>query len=308
MKTGKDLLGSIFPSNRSGDMEIIEYHSYHKIKVRFVNTGYETMAELGQIHKGNVKDHSLLTGYEVGTVHKSNNFGEFEIIEYNNTYNVKIRFFNTGHEYTVRASQIQDGQVRDPYAPTVYGVGITGSKYPTKVNDRDTKEYKLWNGMLERAYSPRYHSINPSYAECSVSENFKSYEYFYEWCQKQKGFNVDGWELDKDLLIKGNKLYSENTCVFLPHEINIALTNRKKLRGELPIGVGKITGSTRYQAGLRINNKKVYLGAFDTPEEAFYKYKAEKELYLKRLAFKWGVHLDPRAERALYQYTVDIDD
>lgn len=77
MKTGKDLLGSIFPSNKSGDMEIIEYHGYHKIKVRFIKTGYETMAELGQIRKGNVKDHSLLTGYEVGTVHKSNNFGEF---------------------------------------------------------------------------------------------------------------------------------------------------------------------------------------------------------------------------------------
>ena len=235
MKTGKDLLGSIFPSNKGGNMEIIEYHGYHKIKVRFVNTGYETMSDLWKVRKGTVKDHSVLTGYDVGTIHKSNNFGEFEIIEYNNSLDVKIRFFNTGHEYIVRTSQIQDGQVRDPYAPTVYGVGITGNKYPTKVKDKDLKEYKLWNGMLERAYSPRYHNINPSYAECSVSENFKSYEYFYEWCQKQKGFRNEKWHLDKDLLIKGNKLYSEDTCVFLPHEINIALTNRKKLRGELPI-------------------------------------------------------------------------
>ena len=232
MKTGKDLLGSIFPSNKSGDMEIIEYRGYHKIKVRFVNTGYETMAELGQIRKGNVKDHSLLTGYEAGTVHKSNNFGEFEIIEYNNSLDVKIRFFNTGYEYTVCASQIKDGRIKDPYAPTVYGVGVTG-----------------------------------------------------------------------------NKVYSEDTCVFLPRAINIALTHRKDIDNKLPVGVFPITNSINtYQANIKLDGKTHYLGSFKTPELAFRAYKEKKEWILKQLAFKWGEKLDPRAERALYQYEVDIND
>lgn len=308
MKKGKELVGSIYPSNNYGNMEIIEYRGYHEIKVRFVNTGYETMAELGQIKKGNVKDHSLLTGYEVGTIHKSNNFGEFEIIEYNNAYNVKIRFFNTGYECTVRTSQIQTGQVRDPYAPTVYGVGITGSKYPTSVKGKDLKEYKLWNGMLERSYSPRYHGINPSYEECSVSENFKSYEYFYEWCQEQKGFGNDGWQLDKDLLVKGNKVYSEDTCVFLPNEINTALTHRKNVDNSLPVGVVPVTKSKSYQASIKIDGKKYYLGVYSTPQRAFQAYKERKEMSLIKLAMKWGEHLDPRAEKALYNYRVEIDD
>ena len=103
MKTGKDLLGSIFPSNKGGNMEIIEYHGYHKIKVRFVNTGYETMSDLWKVRKGTVKDHSVLTGYEVGTIHKSNNFGEFEIIDI--IIHLMLRY----------GSLIQDTNI--PYAP-----------------------------------------------------------------------------------------------------------------------------------------------------------------------------------------------
>lgn len=72
----------------------------------------------------------------------------------------------------------------------------------------------------------------PTYKDCEVSENFKSYEYFYEWCNKQIGFGNEYWQLDKDLLIKGNKVYSENTCHFIPKEINLVLTKSDKKRGE----------------------------------------------------------------------------
>lgn len=308
MKKGKDLVGSIFPSNKSGDMEIIEYRGYHEIKVRFIKTGYETMAELGQIRKGNVKDHSLLTGYEVGTVHKSNNFGEFEIIEYNNAYNVKIRFVNTGNEYTVRTSQIKNGEVRDPYIPTVYGVGITGNKYPAKRNGKDLKEYKLWHGILERCYCPKSLEVRPTYKGCTVSDNFKNYEFFYEWCQEQVGFGNDGWQLDKDLLVKGNKVYGEDTCVFLPRELNSALTHRKNVDNNLPVGVLPVNKSKSYQAAIRIDGKTYHLGVYSTPQRAFQAYKERKEMSLMKLALKWGEHLDPRAEKALYNYRVEIDD
>ena len=148
----------------------------------------------------------------VGKVCKSLNSGDFKILKYNDTANVEIQFLKTGFEKSVQLVQVKSGNVKDPYSPSVYGVGITGTKYPPSVNGRTTKEYVLWQNMLRRCYSDTYQKKKPTYESCEVSDNFKSYEYFYEWCNNQFGFNNKDWQLDKDLLIKGNKVYSENSC------------------------------------------------------------------------------------------------
>ena len=150
----------------------------------------------------------------VGKVCKSLNSGDFKILKYNNTTNVEIRFLKTGYEMVTQLGNIRNGCVKDRYLPSVYGVGIIGAKYPSSESRRNTKEYKLWQSMLERCYSDTYKKKNRTYIDCEVSDKFKSYEYFYEWCHKQIGFDNEGWHLDKDLLVKGNKVYSENTCVF----------------------------------------------------------------------------------------------
>ena len=153
--------------------------------------------------------------YCVGKVCKSKSSGDLKILKYNDSKSVEIQFLKTGYETLARLGDIRNGEVKDPYSPSVYGIGILGTKYPIKVSGVKTKEYMLWQSMLERCYSDAFKKKRPTYEGCEVGDNFKSYEYFYEWCHKQIGFGDSGWHLDKDLLIKGNKVYSENTCVFL---------------------------------------------------------------------------------------------
>ena len=173
----------------------------------------------------------------VGKVFKSKSSGDFKVLKYNNAKDVEIQFLKTGYETTAELGNIKKGDVKDPYSPSVCGVGVLGTKYLSTVNGVKTKEYVLWKHMLERCYSDTYKKRQPAYEGCEVCDNFKSYTYFYEWCNKQIGFANEGWQLDKDLLIKGNKVYSENTCVFIPQEVNSLLTKSNKTRGEHLIGV-----------------------------------------------------------------------
>ena len=244
-----------------------------------------------------------------GKVFKSKLSGDFKILKYNDSRNVVIQFLNTGFKAVVELGSIRKGEVKDRYSPSVYGVGITGARYPTKVNGVHTKEYKLWQNMLQRCYSDTFQKKQPTYEGCEVSDNFKSYEYFYEWCHKQIGFGVEGFELDKDLLVKGNKVYSENTCVFIPTEINSVLIKCTASRGEYLIGVCWHNTNKAFMAQVnKSRGKKGHLGYFKTEIEAFNAYKTAKEAFIKELASKWKSQIDPRAYNALMNYEVNIDD
>ena len=245
----------------------------------------------------------------VGKVCKSKSSGDFKILKYNDNRNVVIQFLKTGFETSVQLINIKSGSIKDSYLPSVCGVGILGAKYPSRVNGVHTKEYKLWTGMLERCYSDGFKKKHPTYEYCKVSDNFLYYEYFYEWCHKQIGFGNKGWHLDKDLLVKGNKIYSETTCVFLPQEINQLLVKRTASRGEHLIGVCWCNTNKAFVAQVSKNKgKSERLGLFKTESEAFNTYKKAKESFVKEQANKWKGKIDERAYNALMSYEVMIDD
>ena len=187
----------------------------------------------------------------------------------------------------------------------VRGIGINDGKYPAWVNGKQPKVYSLWSNLLKRCYSPDVQGKQPTYLGCSVSENFKSYSYFHDWCQNQMGFGQEGFQLDKDLLLKGNKVYSEDTCLFLPSQLNSLLLSCRACRGSLPLGVCASRG--RFIAKCSTNSSR-FLGCFDTPEEAFNAYKEAKEVYIKLQAEKWRDQIDSRAYEALMCYEVSITD
>ena len=245
----------------------------------------------------------------VGEVFKSKSSGDFKIVKYNNARNVEIQFLKTGFEMVAQLTTIKSGSVKDPYSPSVYGVGVVGIKYLTYEGGRGTKEYKLWCNMLERCYSTTHKKKYPTYEGCEVSDNFKSYEYFYEWCNKQIGSSNESWHLDKDLLIKGNKVYSESTCVFIPSEINLLLVKNTASRGKHLIGVSWSNTNKSFVAQVKKNKgKREHLGSFKTELEAYKAYKEAKESFIKEQANKWKGQIDERAYYALINYQVDITD
>ena len=245
---------------------------------------------------------------KVGDIFTSKQCGEFIVVEYINSANVVVKFIDTGYETITRHSQVLSGQVKDRSLPSVYGVGVIGDSYSCWDGSKIRKEYDLWSSMLARCYSPKSHKARGTYIGCTVSENFKSYTYFYEWCNRQVGFSENNFELDKDLLSGVSIYYSEGTCVFLPQEINVALIKQNKKRGDFPVGVTYHKNTGNFVAQLSTSAGRKRFGAFNNVIDAFAAYKKAKEAYLVELAEKWKDKIDNRAYEALMKYEVSIDD
>lgn len=190
----------------------------------------------------------------------------------------------------------------------VYSVGVNDGSRPSYIDKKRTKQHSLWIPMMQRCFSEKIHAKYPTYKTCEVSDNFKNYSYFYDWCLIQVGFGIDGFSLDKDVVFKGNKKYSEETCFFLPKSINSTIRDTSSKRGLFPIGVTQVKENGRFRAITTIKNKRVSFGTHSTPEDAFYAYKLNMELHLRAEANKWRKQIDPRAYEALMNYSIEITD
>ena len=190
----------------------------------------------------------------------------------------------------------------------VFGVGINDWDGNVSVGGKLIMEYQLWANMLERCFSEKYKQKHPTYEDVTCSKGWLLMTPFIEDVSKMKGYDLEGWHLDKDILVKGNKLYSKDACCFVPHEINMLLIKRDNHRGEWPVGVCFDKAAGKFKAQLAINGKRKHLGYFTTPDEAFQAYKLAKEDQIKVVAEKWKHQLDERVYQALLKYTVSIDD
>ncbi len=190
----------------------------------------------------------------------------------------------------------------------VYGVGINDWNGKVVVNGKMIKDYWLWTSMLKRCFSNGYKQGKPTYQDVTCSKEWLSMTKFVEDVSQMKGYGLKGWQLDKDILQKGNKLYSKDTCCFVPQELNNLLVKNDKTRGEWPIGVALDKRSSKFVAHLNANGKQKFLGCFTAAEEAFQAYKLAKEAYIKVVAHKWQHLLDEKVFQALLAYKVNIDD
>lgn len=149
----------------------------------------------------------------------------------------------------------------------VYGFGIVDMKCD------EYKYSKVWHSMLQRCYDNKFHNRYPTYKDCTVCEEWLLLSNFKRWFDENY---IDGYVLDKDILFKGNKVYSPNTCCFVPHEVNEMIHSIKKR--ELPIGVH--FHKNRYCACLNTKSKRIYLGRYKNKKEASEIYWAYKKEYM----------------------------
>jgi len=162
----------------------------------------------------------------------------------------------------------------------VCGVGINDADYAVQrketivVNGKQKQRvvwvcpyYRVWKSMLNRCYSPKYQERQPTYKGCSVSEEWKYLSVFKAWMEVQ---DWEGMQLDKDLLFEGNKVYSDETCVFVTKAVNNFTIDSGASRGEWLIGVywNKRAGKFMSQCGNPFTKKQEYFGLFTCEEEA----------------------------------------
>ena len=324
-KTVDKFLGKTFTSNNYGDFTVLEYQDCSNVTIKFLNTGTITITSTPSIDKGCVRDPSLKKAVGkrngkkkckfVGNVYSSSNYGDYVVEEYLGDSKVRIKFINTGSVRTADTSQIRGGGVRDFCAEKVvksktnniiHKVGNRGDD--KSLIDGNPKIYQVWCAMLQRCYSQHNEYIKRNYKDCEVSSYFRNFPQFLEWWKmKSEGMSVD-LQLDKDILIKGNRLYSETTCTLVPRDVNMLLIKRDKARGKYPIGVTYCKKAKRYKAQFSKFNVITNLGLHDSVEEAFYAYKQAKEAYIKEVANKYKGVIEDRVYEILMNYEVNIDD
>lgn len=194
---------------------------------------------------------------------------------------------------------------------TIYGIGINDYNGKVMINSKFIKSYRTWYDMLGRCYNEKIHQKRQTYIGCKVCDEWLYFSNFKKWYDKNY-YNIDDerMELDKDILHKGNKIYSPETCVFVPQNINSLFTKRNLIRGILPIGVywDKQYQKYRTQCNNGKKGKTINLGRFNTPEEAFNIYKNFKENIIKEVADKYNNKIPQKLYDAMYKYKVEITD
>ena len=180
----------------------------------------------------------------------------------------------------------------------------------------NTREYQKWQNMLQRCFDNKLKEKYPTYKDVTCNDRWLCFANFledFEILKQEHNWNVDEkLNLDKDILHKGNKLYSLENCVLMPDWINSLFTKNNAKRGNCPIGVNYNKRAKKYQALCNINGKKIGLGLYNSLEEAFNAYKVAKEQEIKRIAedciSKGFITKDSRLYNAMINYQVEIDD
>ena len=247
----------------------------NRIGERGINNFGNEMIIVNQYQKYNTDETKVITYIDIY-------FPKYNCIIYKETYS----HFNKGH-------------IKCPYEPRVYGVGYLGEGEYSFLKNKNI--YDKWVQMLKRCYDDNYLNKNKSYLNVKVCEEWHNFQNFAKWYEENY-YEIEGekMQLDKDILVKGNKIYSPSTCIFVPQRIN-NLFEIKNKSNSLPLGVSKHGNKFR----TRIDNK---YSSFDTVEEAFEYYKTYKENLIKQVADEYKPYIPQKLYKIMYNYKIEEEE
>lgn len=311
-----DRLGMEKCNTKGERMKIIEYHSVSDIIVEFQDewkgikhTNWSNFCS-GKI------DNPNRTKQFIGKENINKQGCVMRIVDYRKNDDILVQFDNKNDFVHSTYESFLNGTIKNPYYPTVYNRGYVGQKYNTTENDDNIKEYHLWYNMFIRCYDVKQQKIHGGYDNCEICKEWYSFENFYEWLHSQENFKQwhdnNDWDIDKDIVCKGNKVYCPEKCSLVPRDINMLFVKNKHIRGAYPIGVSYKKSDGLFFA--RVNNplskKRDFLGYYNSPESAFLAYKYEKEKIIKTVAkkeFEKG-NITKKCFEAMLKYEVEITD
>jgi len=229
---------------------------------------------------------------------------EIVVLQYDNCNNVIVQFQDSfGYTKTTNSAYLREGWVKNPYFRSVYGVGYFGvGDFKSRRGHENEVLYNRWRHMLYRAYSDEYKSKNPTYENITVCEDWLNLQNFAKWYSNQPNAGRRGFDLDKDLIVLGNKEYGPEVCSFVPCQINSLLNDCGRASGKLPRGV--CVNNKGFSAQVSINGERKRFGTYKTPEEAHEVYKMEKEKQVKIVAERYKSELHPKVYENLMDWRV----
>ncbi len=222
---------------------------------------------------------------EQRTFTTNENLGEYKLVLINGGSKINYVIIKI-HDWIseVRIEHVKTGNIKYPFHPSVFGVGYFGvGNHIAKENGKQTKVYQLWISLLERSYCLKCHTRQPTYKDVTVHPDWYNFQTFAVWFEQSN--YQEGWELDKDLLSVDSKVYSPDTCIFIPKTLNSFLANRHSDNTSGHIGVSWYKRDCKWVANIRDKNikKTMHLGYFDDVEEASIAYKKQREIF----AIEW---------------------
>ena len=297
-------VGDRFKNNKGVWVVVIKYINSKKILIRFEDSlSTEKYTSSSSLYKGsliNVSDPFNIIGKRF-----INKTGDCcKVLQWKSHKEVTVEFEGfAGKFFTFQYGALRRGGFRNPNKPVIFGVGFIGDGEYSSKRGKDYFIYVVWYNMLARCYDDRLQEKFPAYIGCTVHEDWHNFQSFAEWYHNHEFFGL-GYELDKDLIVKGNKIYSPENCTLIPKWLNNMIKISCKTGNGLPIGVTR--KGCKYRARVTDSSEGVemYIGSFDTKEEASAMYVKEKENLVRRKYEVLSGIISERAQEAVMNWTV----
>lgn len=172
----------------------------------------------------------------VGDIFQSNSCGKYQVIKADSFRSIHVRFLDTGYECQARCDCVVSGAVKDKLFRSVHGIGYIGvGEFITSVGGKNNKAYTTWQRMIGRCYDKNNASAK-YYDGCTVATEWHNFQNFANWFYENLPEGSDEIHLDKDIKVKGNRVYSPESCTLVTLKENIVQAKAKSFKAKSPNG------------------------------------------------------------------------